>query len=282
LNVGLLIGFFGGGWIAQTYGWRYAFLASGAPGLALAILLMTTVKEPVRGVVDRLIDDAKTPSLLEVTRFVWKQMAFRWIALGCSMSAFGGYAGLYFIPKFLYVTHHMSPAEIGVALSLLTGVFGAVGTYMAGFFADKYGKQDVRWNMYVPILAACIALPFAPLFYLTPNTAVALCAAAVPALMGAAYLGPSYAMTQGMVPLRMRAQAIAILLFILNMIALGLGPLTVGIISDLLKPHVGADSLRYALLSTVITSLLGAYCYWRATDTLKADLARGSAMRFVA
>jgi MFS family permease len=192
------------------------------------------------------------------------------------MSAFGGYAGLAFIPKFLFVSHHMTPIQIGVALSLLTGVCGAIGTYFSGYFADRFGKRDVNWYMYIPIIATFISLPFAPIFYLTPSTTVALIAATGPATMGAAYLGSSYAMAQGMVPLRMRAQTIGLLLFILNMIALGLGPATVGLISDLLRPYAGTDSLRYALMTTMITGLLGAACYWRATKTLKGDLARGS------
>jgi hypothetical protein len=94
-------------------------------------------------------------------------------------------------------------------------------------------------------------------------------------MMGATYVGPAFAMTQAMVPLRMRARAIAILLFILNIIGLGLGPLAVGKLSDLLKPALGADSLRYALAATIMTGLAGAFCYWRASRTLPADIARG-------
>ena len=148
---------------------------------------------------------------------------------------------------------------------------------MSGVLADRFGRRDVNWYMYVPILAVFIALPFAPVFYLPQSTAVALAGAVIPVLMGATYLGPSYAMAQGMVPLRMRAQTVGILLFVLNMIALGLGPATVGLSSVVLKTWLGADSLRWSLMMTsVVTSLLGAFCYWRATKTLKADLARGS------
>jgi len=102
-------------------------------------------------------------------------------------------------------------------------------------------------------------------------TIVALC---IPSLLGASYLGPAYSATQGLVPLRMRATAAAILLFVLNMIGLGLGPQTVGIVSDLLQPLLGADSLRWALLSTVITTMAGAYFYWQASRTLHKDMAR--------
>jgi MFS family permease len=276
LNIGLLLGFFGGGWMLEHYGWRSAFLASGAPGLLLVFLLLLTVREPERGMVDKIVDAEAAPSLWATARHLLTLPSFIWISVGCSMSAFGGYAGLYFIPKFLIVSHHMTPIQVGVALSLLTGIFGAIGTYTTGVWADRWGTRNINGYMYVPIVTTFIALPFAPLFYLSGNTAVALCAAVVPAFMGATYLGPSYAMAQGMVPLRMRAQTIGILLFILNMIALGLGPATVGFISDHLKPALGADSLRYALLTNMVSASLGAFCYWRATRTLKADLAKGT------
>jgi predicted MFS family arabinose efflux permease len=209
-------------------------------------------------------------------RFLWTQHSFRWIALGCGLTAFGGYANLAFIPKFLRLSHHMTPIQVGLVLSLLVGILGAIGTVASGFIADRLGRRNVNWYMYVPILTVFIAVPFGPIFFLYPNTTVALCAAIVPSLMGATYLGPSYAMAQGMVPLRMRAQTVGILLFVLNMIALGFGPATVGKLSDLLRPALGDDSLRYALLAGIVTALLSTFCYWRATKTLKADLARGS------
>ncbi|HEY1961785.1 MAG TPA: MFS transporter [Rhizomicrobium sp.] len=275
LNVGLLVASFGGGWVAQHYGWRNAFLAAGIPGLLLSIYLLLGVREPVRGAIDNLKDDLPAPSLWSVIRGLWSQRAFRWMAIGTSMSSFGGYAGIFFIPKFLIVSHHMSLVSVSVVLALLAGVPGALGTYLAGVFADRYGARDVRWNMYVPIIATFFSAAFAPVFFLTPLTAVALIVGVVPYMMGATYVGPAFAMTQAMVPLRMRARAIAILLFILNIIGLGLGPLAVGKLSDLLKPALGADSLRYALTATIFTGLAGAFCYWRASRTLGADIARG-------
>ncbi|HWA29589.1 MAG TPA: MFS transporter [Rhizomicrobium sp.] len=275
LNVGLLFGFFGGSWVLEHYGWRNAFIASGAPGLVLTLILLATVREPRRGAVEQIEDAGEVPSLWTTTRHLWSLPAMRWITAGCGLAAFGGYANLAWVPKFLIVTHHMTPIQVGIALSLLTGVFGAIGTYVSGVIADRLARKNVNWYMYVPAIATLIAIPAGPFFFLSQSTAVALSAAVLPSLMGATYLGPSYAMAQGMVPLRMRAQTIGLLLFALNMFALGLGPATIGEISDLLKPALGTDSLRYALMFNMITASLGVLCYLRATRTLKADLARG-------
>jgi predicted MFS family arabinose efflux permease len=273
LNVGLLIAFFGGGWLSDHYGWRVAIVSAGVPGLILAILLLFTVTEPRRGLVEAL-PDSEPPSFVSVVKYLWSQRAFRWMAIGTSFSSFGGYAGIAFVPTFLILSHHMTQAQVGVALALLTGVAGAIGTYFAGVMADKFGARDMRWNMYVPIIATFIAIPFAPLFYLSSSLTVTLVSAIIPVAVGAAYVGPAYAMAQGLVPLRMRARSVAILLLILNILGLGLGPPVVGAVADMLKPRFGPDALRYALLSTIITGLIGAFCYWRASTTLRQDLAK--------
>lgn len=274
LNVGLLIAFFGGALMAQHYGWRAAFLAAGLAGLVLVLLFLFTVEEPKRGHSEGLADSGGAPSLWATASFLWSQKSFRYLSLGTSMSAFGGYAGIAFVPSFLVRTHHLTPAEVGLLLSITTGIFGFIGTAMSGVIADRVGKKDIRRIMLVPVVATLIGLPFSPFFYLSSNIYVVITALALPQFLGASYLGPAYAATQGLVPLRMRATAAAILIFILNIIALSFGPLWVGVMSDVLQPYLGEDSLRWALLSTVITSLTGGLLYWLSSRHLRQDMER--------
>ena len=49
VNLGILFGFLFGGWLNEFFGWRVAFMVVGIPGVLLAILLRTTVREPIRG-----------------------------------------------------------------------------------------------------------------------------------------------------------------------------------------------------------------------------------------
>jgi MFS family permease len=131
--------------------------------------------------------------------------------------------------------------------------------------------------MNVIALAIVIAVPFFPLYYLSSNFALVLFAGIFPTAIGAAYIAPAYAMVQSLVPLRMRAQAAALLLFILNIIGFGLGPLLIGAFSDALTPTFGVDSLRWALMSTGITWIISAAMYWFASRHLTADLAKAHA-----
>jgi predicted MFS family arabinose efflux permease len=274
LNIGLLLSFFGGAWIDAHYGWRMAFLVAGTPGLALTLLLLTTMQEPPRGHVEQLADTERAPSTWAVAGYLWRQKSFCWMAFGTAMNSFGGYAGIAFFPKFLETTHHLTIQQVGLVLALLTGIGGAFGTYFAGVCADFFAKRDVRWNMYVPIIVILVVTPIAPFAYLSPSTKVALIALIAPAMVGASFVGPAYAMAQALVPLRMRARSAAILLFILNIIGLGLAAPVVGGISDLLAPYVGTDSIRYALMTGILTGLIAAFCYWQASKTLKSDIAR--------
>jgi predicted MFS family arabinose efflux permease len=274
LNVGLLLGFFGGGWIAELYGWRNAFLAAGLPGLALAVILMVCVREPARGHVERLEDRERAPGFAEVLAWLRSQRSFGWMAVGTSLSSFGGYAAIAFVPLFLRESHHMSLHAIGLVLAIFTGSFGALGTWLAGVLSDRFGRRDVRWNMYVPMLAWVFSAPFVPIFLLASNLYISLAAGIAPAFVGAVYVGPAQAMAQALVPLRMRVRTSAVLLFILNIFGLGVSAPVVGKISDLLQPALGPDALRYALMINLLTGFLGVLCYWRASRTLPQDLAR--------
>ena len=86
----------------------------------------------------------------------------------------------------------------------------------------------------------------------------------LPAMLAGAYIGPGFAIIQSHVPLRMRSVAAAINLFILNIIGLGLGPFSVGLISDLTADSAGVESLRYGLLAMIPVGFWGALHYLRA------------------
>src|SRR5690606_37887289 len=84
--------------------------------------------------------------------------------------------------------------------------------------------------------------------YPSSSVLVAFLLMAIATIGGYAVSGPLFGTIQSLSPPGMRATAIAVLYLFANLIGMGLGPLAAGLLSDLLAPTFGADSLRYALL----------------------------------
>ena len=83
-------------------------------------------------------------------------------------------------------------------------------------------------------------------------------------------------MVQSLVEPGVRATAAALLLLVINLVGLGLGPLTVGALSDGLVPHFGANSLRMALNVIPPLCIWAAYHYHAAASTIGVDLGRSA------
>jgi predicted MFS family arabinose efflux permease len=264
-----------GGWIGQNYGWRIAFMAVGLPGLALALLVRATLSEPPRGGSDALqqvATGAREP-VGEVLRFMMRLPSFVHMAFGASLHAFYGYGAAFFIPVFLIRVHHLNKLEIGQWLFWIGLTTGVLGIFLGGAISDRLSAHDARWYMRVPAIASVIGIPFAFMFYLWPDPRTAILLSVPGALLGGVYLGPTFAMTQTLVRPSMRALASAILLFIINLIGLGLGPTVVGFLSERLKPTYGDESVRYALLWVVVIGAAWATLhYLLAARTLRRDL----------
>jgi MFS family permease len=272
---GILVGYVAGGYLASEFSWRVAFIVVGLPGVLLALLFRAFVKEPPRGLAEAR-HDTKPPSFASVLEALWSRPSFRHIALGCALHTFVTYGFGNFMPVFLGRVHHMPIEDIGVWLGLIVGFGGLIGTFSGGYLADKLANRsgDVRWHLWVPLLSTLAAIPFCWLTFIFMDNGVgAVLSWFVPTILGGMFIGPCISMTHGMVGLRMRAVASAILFFVLNLIGLGLGPVAAGMLSDLFRPVYGDESIRYALACMVFVNIWCAAHYYVATRTLKADLA---------
>jgi MFS family permease len=275
--VGIMVGFLAGGWMAETLGWRQAFVVVGLPGLLLAAVVALTVREPSRGHSEGLQSDGAPPKTMEVLRFMFGSRAFRHLSFASALYAFVGYSVVNLAPSFLARSHDMTVGQIGTWLSLIFGIGGGIGNYLGGVFADRWGRTDERGRAYVPALSMILGLPFALAVYVVPSATAAVLLLAIPAGAGLMYQGPAFAITQSLATPKMRASAAAILIFVISIIGLVFGPLTTGILSDLLEPRFGKHSLGWALF--FVSLLLGwsGIHFWLAGRALLPDIARARA-----
>lgn len=278
IPIGAAIGTLLGGWIGAEFGWRMAFFVVGIPGVFVAILVRFTLREPPRGFSEPADDDAakteivETVPLKQVLHFMWSLKSFRHLSFAGSLHAFVGYGVGLFLPSFFMRVHGFSLKETATYLFLL-GLTGMIGTFFGGYLGDRFGQTDKRWYMGIPGIATLASVPFAAMFYTAADPHIALLLAIPGAILGPMYLGPTFAMTQTLVTPAMRAMASAILLFILNLIGLGLGPVAAGWLSDTLKPTYGEESIRYSLLVlAVFGNLWAAAHYYFASKTINEDL----------
>ena len=275
VNIGIMIGFFAGGWINELYGWRAAFLTVGIPGLILAVIVRFSLREPVRGTSEGRAAElgGRSPSIKSAARMFWRIRALRHIAFGSALSAFVGYGAVNWLPTFLHRSYGMSSGDTGTYLALLLGVGGGVGTFLGGLYADRLARRDVRWNLWLPALVILLAMPFTFGVFLSSTAFSSLLFFIVPAMAGTIYLGPSLAMVQALVPLHTRTVASAIMLFIINIIGMGLGPQIVGIVSDLLTDRFAQESMRYALFITGFVNIWSAFHFFLGARSLRSELA---------
>lgn len=161
---------------------------------------------------------------------------------------------------------------LGLALGLVTGVTSGLGTLAGGYVADLFVKRDARAYVLLPVAGSLTALPFSIVALHSSSVTAALMILAVPSLLNALWLAPSYAAIQGLVPASARATATAILLFVANLIGLGMGPLGVGLISDLAAASVGpAEGVRTSLTIVALLGLPAAALFWHARRSIVAE-----------
>jgi len=233
---GSMIGAFAGGLLAEAYGWRTAFLLVGAPGILLAVLMLLIVREPKRGGLDAFADgtDAHPPAppLMQAIGGFFANRTLVLVAVSSAMSAFVGYAGLVWNPQFLENVKGMSGKEVAIWYALVLGVTGMIGTFGAGWVVDRLGLKDRRWFAWVPAIAFTVSIPFWVATILAPTWQMALLFLAGPLFLNNMYLSPALTVAQNAVPPARRTMTGAILLFVLNLVGLGVGPVYVGWIAD--------------------------------------------------
>jgi predicted MFS family arabinose efflux permease len=272
LYFGVLIGFLMGGYLNQQLGWRTAFFVVGLPGIIFSLLFYITVKEPRRGATDPGTLASESPSLGEVLKLLYSSKTFVFLAIASALNVFCIYGLINWAPSFLIRIHGMKATEVGASLGLIYGIGGGLGSFAGGILTDRFGKTDKSWYLKIPAYAIIIAIPCAAGAIFLQNTLLSLTCLGLCAGLQSVYLGPSISVAHSLVPASMRSLTSAVFFLVINLVGLGFGPLVVGIISDLLKPALGIESLRWALSIIIIMGLASAILFFSTAKKLVVDL----------
>ncbi|MDB5454120.1 MAG: transporter [Caulobacteraceae bacterium] len=287
--LGGLLGMMIGGLVADKYGWRAAFFAVGAPGLILAPILLLTLTEPRRWLKQTMAAKAAAAANYDfgaTLKMLWRKPTYRLVVIAATLKAFIQYGTSAFLASFFFRNHAAELAGLGegfglkaagflgIALGLSVGVTGVAGTMLGGVLADRLGAKDSSRQTLVPAIGILISTPFFLWALFTPSAVVAMVILLLPGVLNALYAGPSFAIVQGLVPPEMRATATAIMLFIINLCALGLGPLCIGILSDILSNGFGlgdAAGVKWSLATFVLLGIPAGLLFLAAGKTVAQD-----------
>jgi len=272
--VATLIGYPVLGFVQEAHGWRMAFLAAGLPGLLLACVVYFTVRDP-RSRSTKEPARQQTPPLGEAFRSLFDRKSFVFVMFGFALSSFGSGAFTVWGPAFLARVHHLNPAQIGVSLGLTIGLAGLLGGICGGLVVDllsqRYGD---KWKILPIAITSALKAPVILLIVFVPWLKISLVGIAVLAFISAFNFAPIIAVVQSILPRHVRALGSSVNGFVGSLIALGLGPLFVGIINDYFMPIYGPDIIVYSIAAASTVCLLGAASLWLAARFVVGDILR--------
>ena len=280
--VGMMAGLSIGGIVAQMADWRTALLLAGLPGILIAILFPILAREPMRGASElRTGEPSGTQTqigFIEGLRILGSRPAFVHVIAGSAAFSFALTGIATWMPSFLIRTHGMSLTQVGLGLGLISGVCGAIGTWLGGWQGTRLARTGLHAIVWVPIAGVVLC---APLYVAVLNMATgqgALLLMIVPVTLGALWTAPSIALTQSLAPVAMRARASAVYIVAANLIGVSMGPLAAGVLSDLFASLHGGDAargLRDAQMALTVFFFVGAAHWTHVSRLLKREASVG-------
>jgi MFS family permease len=273
--IGQMLGTLVAGLLVTPLGWRRVFFIAALPGVAIAIALWVTIREPQREV------SARAPSLGVALRdfaasigLLLRIPTFVAIALGGMFASIAGTGFGSWLPQMFQRSHHMSLATFGLTYGLANFAAAVTGTLLAGLLADRLALLDPRWRLRVAAGSVAFSMPLLIGICAVPNPNVAVWLSVPSGIIGAGYAPVLFAIAQSLAPARVRAVTSSVLILFVTGGGMLIGPWLIGALSDSFTPRYGDDALRVAMIATLATMTFGVIALLVGTRTLMKDLAR--------
>lgn len=268
---GYVLGLMGGGYVAQHYGWRMAFIVAGAPGLLLAVVTHLVLREPRREPQFAVRPEMHESFASSISALLRKR-SFVLILVAMVLYFIMAYGALVFSTPFIIRAYGLSVAEAGSLFGAISAVGAVVGNLFGGSIADRLVAKDERWVCWLPGLTLIAVWPLYEIAFAIHSLTVMIAVIFVAGLGLVAAIPPMFSAMHLVCGSKRRAMSVALTFFFANLIGLGFGPIMTGAFSDHFTPIVGAaDGLRYALMIVVTVFVPSGWCLIRAARYLQAD-----------
>ncbi|RHW19245.1 MFS transporter [Sphingomonas gilva] len=229
-----------GGVVAMTLGWRAAFVIVGLPGLALALLLWLTVRDPRHAA---KAEPAQPRNFFADMRTLFAKRSFFWLFvasafMGMSITATNAFTASYFLRQY-----HFTLAEVGALMAAGLGIAGLTGTFLGGWMADRYAGSHGRSYPWTCAFGAVLASLFFVIVFTADNWLLAIPFLLLANISTDLKNGPNTAVAQNIAPPGMRSTTSAVMMLAVVAIGATLGPLIIGTVSDIAAARAFPDLL---------------------------------------
>ncbi len=271
--IGLVLGSALAGWVVADWGWRWAFVAVAAPGFVLGPLIWWLVAEPPRATLSS--PEVRATSVGDVIRLFATDARLRWLSIAAGLSAMVGWAVLNWAPAYLMRVQGMTLGEVGRWFGPAIAFGMAIGILGSGLITDRLARRSIAANAWVPAIGFAIAAPLFLAAMTASDWRVTLALLVLPCGLFMAYVAPTFALLQQLVPADARSTASATMLFTMNIVGMGGGPLLVGVLSDGFGAKEGPAGLHMALMWVTPIFVLAALAHWRVAVLLARQTGKG-------
>ena len=269
-TAGYLLAFVVGSQVAAAYDWRWAFIVVGAPGLLLAILTHTVLKEPRKRLPALATGGSET--LRQTLRRLSAKRSYVHLLIGLVAYFLVAYGAIVFVPSYLVRVAGLPLTTVSAALGGVGALGAVLGTLGGGFIANRAVRRDLRWAAWLPAVVLVIAYPFYVAAFLTTDLTLFTLLSLVAGLCLSAGVPGIFTALHAVCGSARRAMAVAIAFFFANLVGLGLGPVITGVLSDAFSASMGAVGLRWALICAMSFMLVAALFFYLAGRAMPPDV----------
>ncbi|HYO12208.1 MAG TPA: MFS transporter [Thermoanaerobaculia bacterium] len=265
IAIGGGLAFFLGGWIGQTYGWRWAFYLLGFPGLALAVFVFL-LREPARG----RMEAAAVRYGREDWKILFRSVPLRYLYVGYALFGLAANNIGVWGASFFIRVHEMSLAFVGTAAGILSVAVGMPVMILGGYVSDRFRQRGKGGRMAFTAWAALLSVPlWLGLLFVDDGGALLLVSVVLYGL-ALIWVAPATADLHEIAGPHLRGLGIGILFSMIYIVAYLVGSPLIGRLNDALGVTADAEKMRLSLLVCPAACALAALLLWMGSRTREA------------
>lgn len=269
LPLGVGASFFIAGQLGPIMGWRNVFIMLGLIGVVLAAVVLRLRDGGAAPTGDEVAEPVSGRAILtDLARELRRNSDFR-LSLAGSIFMHVHLAGNPFVKIWLVEERGYRGDEIASTYGLAVIVFGLVGAAFGGAASDWYARRFAGGRaMFLALLVTALAPLIIAFRFAEPGTLLFYAGMGAGILFFSSFYGPAFAVLQSVTPARLHASATGLSMLLINVLALGLGGLAIGVVSDVLAGLGSQHALTGPLFAADLVALLTIPCFavigWRA------------------